>query len=52
MSEEDKQSYNNVVNSIGATKEQVIVLEEKVAKAQEFNDILKEASLGEGTTFD
>ena len=51
MSEEDKQSYNNVVNSIGATKEQIIVLEEKVAKAQEFNNILKQTSLGEGTTF-
>ncbi len=50
MSEQEKQSYNNVVNSIGATKDQIIVLQEKVAKAKEFNDILKQASIGEGST--
>lgn len=50
MSEQEKQSYNNVVNSIGATKDLIIVLQEKVAKAKEFNDILKQASIGEGST--
>lgn len=51
MSEQEKQEYNNIVNSIGATKEQIIVLQEKVAKAQEFNDILKQTSIGQGSTF-
>lgn len=51
MSEQEKQEYNNIVNSIGATKEQIIVLQEKVTKAREFNDILKQTSIGQGSTF-
>lgn len=51
MSEQEKQEYNNIVNSIGATKEQIIVLQEKITKAREFNDILKQTSIGQGSTF-
>lgn len=52
MSDEEKRSYNNIVNEIGATKEEIILLQDKVKKGEEFNRALEAAAQIEGSTFD
>ena len=51
MSEQEKQAYNNSINSLGATKEQVVALQEKVAKGRQFNEILEQSAQEENVTF-
>ena len=50
MTEEQRNSYNQLVNSIGAAKEQVILQEQKVEKAKQFERALATVAQQDGAT--
>ena len=52
ISAEQIESYNNIVNQIGATKEQVLVLHEQVKMAESFSAAVQKAADESGVEFD